>query len=231
MRILAYDTSGKNFSAALTQNGKVLAEKIISSGQTHAKHIVPALGDVISDSGLLLQDIDMIALTIGPGSFTGLRIGLGVAKGISYALSMPVAGISTLDCLAWPFRYSEKNVHVLMDARRGEVYSATYTFRDGAIAQKTAESVCQVEEAVKRASSSDVFCGSGAYVYKDRICSAISFAMTPLNNESVIMASDIASIAEFYPQLSSFSATCDILPVYLRRSEAEINYEINNPSV
>lgn len=229
MMILAFDTSGVSFSAAVCEDDVVLAEETIVTKETHARHVMPVLERVISSAGIDISDVDLIAVSRGPGSFTGLRIGLGVAKGLSYALSLPVIGVSTLDALVWPFRNSAKRVCALVDARRGEVYAAKYFFSDGVISEKTEEVVCSPEQAVKGAEDCEIFCGSGASVYIDRIEAVLKKKIVPMNSESVIKASDIALVAV------ATAATCSdpsaVLPVYLRRSEAEINYKIYNPSV
>jgi len=229
MRILAFDTSGTTFSAALVVDNIVVADEISTTGETHARHVMPALERITA--GVNLADVDIVAVSRGPGSFTGLRIGLGIAKGLSYALSVPVIGISTLDALVWPLRNSVGRVFALVDARRGEVYASSYLFRNGRISEKAEEAVCSPEQAVNGAATGDIFCGSGAFVYSGRISTELKRKIIPINPESLIKASDIAMIAEEFADLRHCADPSGLMPVYLRRSEAEINYEIRNPSV
>lgn len=231
MKILAFDTSGGSFSAALCEKDRVLAEETIITNKTHARHVMPVIDRVLSLAGIEISELDLIAVSRGPGSFTGLRIGLGVAKGLSYALSLPVVGISTLDALVWPFRDSAKSACAIVDARRGEVYTARYNFSDGVICDKTEEMVCSPEQAVKNAEDCDLFCGSGVSAYIERMEAALEKKIVPLNIESVINASDIAFLAACKAMNNDGSDPSAILPVYLRRSEAEINFEIRNSSV
>lgn len=231
MKILAFDTSGGSFSAALCEEGVILAEETITTKETHARHVMPVIDRIISSAGIHISKVDLIAVSRGPGSFTGLRIGLGVAKGLSYALALPLVGVSALDALVWPFRNSAKAVCAIVDARRGEVYSAKFFFSCGVISHKSEEIVCSPEQAVKDAEDCDVFCGSGASVYADRIEAVIKKKFEVVNSESVIKASDIAIIAASGGMIDGCSDPAGVLPVYLRRSEAEINYEIRNPSV
>lgn len=229
MKILAFDTSGQSFSAALMEDDRIICEETFTVKETHARHIMPVLDRILLPAGGDVNVVDRIAVTIGPGSFTGIRIGLGVAKGIAFALGVPVVGVSTLDALVWPFRDSACPVYALMDARRGEVYFSKYFFSNGEIVQKTPERVCSPEKALAYAAEEEeaLFCGSGAAVYGMQIESLIKRKISLLNPESVINASDIARIAF----KSGFSSASEINPVYLRRSEAEINYEIRNSSV
>lgn len=231
MNILAFDSSGQGFSAALLSDGIVLCEETFGGAETHARHIMPVLDRVLMSSGMTARDLGSLAVTVGPGSFTGLRIGLGVAKGISHALDIPIRGISTLDAMAWRFRDSVKPVHVLLDARRGEVYTSGYVFLNGKIAEKTAEKACSPEEAVNGAFGDSLFCGSGASVYRQRIESATGFRINPLNPDSEIKASDVAVLAYLQNGVTRNQNASDIRPIYLRRSEAEINYEIRNRPV
>lgn len=231
MNILAFDSSGQGFSAALLSDGVILCEETFGGTETHARHIMPVLEKVIMTSGMTARDLSVLAVTVGPGSFTGLRIGLGVAKGISYALDIPIRGVSTLDAMAWRFRDSGNPVHVLLDARRGEVYTSGYVFLNGKISEKTAEKACTPEEAVSDASEGSVFCGSGASVFRQRIESSTGFRINPLNPDSEIRASDVAILAYLQDGAIRDQNTSEIRPIYLRRSEAEINYEIRNRPV
>lgn len=227
MKILAFDTSGQSFSAALMEDDRLICQETFTVKETHARHIMPVLDRILVSAEGDVTVVDRVAVTIGPGSFTGIRIGLGVAKGIAFALGVPVVGVSTLDALVWPFRDSACPIYALMDARRGEVYFSKYVFSNGEIAQKTPERVCSPEKAVAYAEEEALFCGSGAAVYGAQIESLIKRKISLLNPGSVINASDIARIA----LKSGFSSASEINPVYLRRSEAEINYEIRNSSV
>lgn len=231
MKILAFDTSGACFSAAIVIDGQTAASETSVKKETHAKHIMPAIENLFSLSGLFPCDIDIIAVTRGPGSFTGLRIGLGVAKGIGMAAGIPLAGISTLDALAWPLRNSGQEVYVLVDARRSEVYFSRYVFKNGKLAEKTEEKVCRPEHAVTGAEDNAIFCASGAYVYMDKIEECLGRKIRTVNNESVINASDIAMITEYEPSWCLRSDASGLLPIYIRRPEAEINYEMLNRAV
>jgi len=123
MRILALDTSTEYLSLALTLDGKVFS-KDVHAGQTHSQLILPMIGEMLSEAGIKLRELDGIAFGAGPGSFTGLRIGCGVAQGLAFGANLPVAGLSTL--LALAHGSGADKVIACLDARMGEVYHAAY---------------------------------------------------------------------------------------------------------
>lgn len=231
MKILSFDTSGKSFSAAIVIDGHISGSETLLTGETHAKQIMPAIDRLFSATGIRLSDIDMIAVTRGPGSFTGIRIGLGVAKGIGFAAGIPLAGVSTLDAMAWPLRHSASTVYVLTDARRSEVYFSRYRFRNGKLIEKSAEMAGKPDQVVEIVGDNPVFCGSGAFEYMDRIEAFLGKKIDAVNPDSIINASDIAMIAEYEASWCEITDASKLVPVYLRRSEAEINYDARYAAV
>jgi len=128
MKILALDTSTEYLSLALWQDGTVLARDL-HAGQRHAELMLPLLGEMLAEAGLVLKDMDGVAFGAGPGSFTGLRIGCGVAQGLAFGAGLPVVGVGTLLALAASSGHDK--VIACIDARMGEVYHAAYV-REGA---------------------------------------------------------------------------------------------------
>lgn len=128
MKILAFDTSTEYLSLALWRDGEVSVREQLA-GQTHSSLILPLLRELLDEAGLELADFDGIAFGAGPGSFTGLRIGCGVAQGLAYGAGLPVLGISTLMALA--ASSGEEKVIACLDARMGEVYHAAYVRQKG----------------------------------------------------------------------------------------------------
>lgn len=126
MLILALDSSTRLGSVALVRDGAPVAEYTLSVQRTHAERLLPAVDQVLRDASLSPRDLDALAVTRGPGSFTGLRIALATAKGLAYALDRPVVGVSTLDALAFGVAGWADFVCPLIDARRGEAYAAVY---------------------------------------------------------------------------------------------------------
>lgn len=128
MNILAFDTSTEYLSLALWRDGEVLAREQLA-GQTHSSLILPQLREMLDEAGLELADLDGIAFGAGPGSFTGLRIGCGVAQGLAFGAGLPVLGVSTLLALAAASGHDK--VIACLDARMGEVYHAAYLRQEG----------------------------------------------------------------------------------------------------
>jgi tRNA threonylcarbamoyladenosine biosynthesis protein TsaB len=165
MKILAVDTSGSSLSVALVEDRIIKAEMSYDSGTTHGKLLLSFVDKLLCMTGFTLQDMDGFAVTKGPGSFTGLRIGISTIKGLADAVGKPFLGVSSLDALAFQLSHSNKTILPMIDARRGEVYHACYTFCDGILKDKTPESVSAPELLADTIKEPVVIMGSGAIVY------------------------------------------------------------------
>ncbi|MEE8553621.1 MAG: tRNA (adenosine(37)-N6)-threonylcarbamoyltransferase complex dimerization subunit type 1 TsaB, partial [Desulfobacterales bacterium] len=149
MKILAVDTATKSCSVAIVDNESLLAEVTIVREQTHSKHLMEMINTVTGLSGLTVSELDGFAVTRGPGTFTGVRIGISSVKGLAVASDKPVVGVSSLDVLAMQASLSSYLICPLLDARRGEVYCARYRFRDGNLKKEIEEQVFPPEKAVR----------------------------------------------------------------------------------
>ncbi len=167
MIILAVDTASKSCSVAIASQHSVLSEITSVTQNTHSRHLMGMIESAIRLSGISKQELDGYAVTIGPGSFTGLRIGISTMKGLSEATGKPVAGISSLDALAVSFSFSVLPVCAMLDARRGEVYYAWYHFKDGAMVKKNQDSVASPESVSGNWKTPCLFVGDGAEVYRE----------------------------------------------------------------
>jgi tRNA threonylcarbamoyladenosine biosynthesis protein TsaB len=130
MRILAIETATWLASVAVADGERIVAERNQLTQGRHAAVLLPAVREVLASAGLAVRDLDLIAVSVGPGSFTGLRVGLSVAKGLSYASGVPVIGIPTLEALAHAAPAESSTVVAVLDARKGELYAAGFR-RDG----------------------------------------------------------------------------------------------------
>ncbi len=152
MFLLALSTAEQGASMALFDNNTLVFEYNLFNRQTHSKGLLPMIEQAVeSREGMTVSQIDGFVAARGPGSFTGLRIGISMVKGLARALAKPCAGISSLDGIAFRFACSQKPVCVMMDARRQEVYSAVYRFHYGTLIQKGPEMVCSPEAAIDQA--------------------------------------------------------------------------------
>ena len=126
MKILALETAAKAVSAAITENGKVLAAGYQDTGLTHSATLMPIVEGLFRNTGLAPVDVDVVAVSAGPGSFTGVRIGVSAAKGIAFAVEKPAAAVSTLAALARNLAFADGLIICAMDARRQQVYNALF---------------------------------------------------------------------------------------------------------
>jgi tRNA threonylcarbamoyladenosine biosynthesis protein TsaB len=169
MKILALDTATNSCSVAATDDGALSAELTIRKNQTHSKHLMELIHSVLEIAGFGVADLDGLAVTIGPGSFTGLRIGISTIKGLAHALDKPVVGVSTLEALAWQCGQTSYLICPLLDARKGEVYAATYRFNADQLVQKTSARAMIPEAIAEEVKSPCVFIGTGARLYRKSI--------------------------------------------------------------
>ncbi|MBF0377974.1 MAG: tRNA (adenosine(37)-N6)-threonylcarbamoyltransferase complex dimerization subunit type 1 TsaB [Desulfamplus sp.] len=231
MRILALDTAEQSSSIALVEDRVLICETFNLNKITHSKTVMEMIAHTVENSaGIKIGDLDGFVVSCGPGSFTGLRIGISVIKGLAFATSKPSAGISTLDAIAYQFIFSSIPVCVMMDAKRGEVYCAIYNFNNGRLIQKSEEVVVNPEIALSNVADINkcLFVGSGAVAFRELIQKNMSdkALFAPLF-QNCVKASVLANI--IFDNTERLSCLPDaITPVYLRRSDAEMNYERAN---
>lgn len=226
MKILAVNTSEASASVALVTDGMPVCEEFFSGGVTHSRVLMEMVHQMLTvRASVPVAEIDGLVAARGPGSFTGLRIGISVVKGIALAASKPVAGVSSLDAIAWQMSFSQRLVCVMMDARRGEVYTACYRFSGGKMTHKTREVCVTPERAVALAGESAIFAGSGALAYREQIESIArgNIGFVP-RFQNQVRASALAHAFFKSPDLFS-NDPLSLLPVYIRRSDAEIDYD------
>lgn len=156
---LAIDTATDMASIALSHGGEVMAEMTWPSGQNHTMELVPSLIHLLHQARAEIPQIDAIFVTKGPGSFTGLRVGVGTAKGLAFALGIPLVGIGTLEVEAFPHAEAGLPICPLLDAGRGEVATALYQLKRGRWLKLTEEHIITVEELCFRTITRTLFCG------------------------------------------------------------------------
>jgi tRNA threonylcarbamoyladenosine biosynthesis protein TsaB len=196
MIVLAIDTASRSCSVAVLDGNAVMAEINDVSGQTHSRHLMGMVDQAISMSVGQMAQIDGYAVTQGPGSFTGLRIGISTAKGLAEATGKPLVGVSSLQALAWQVFPSDAMVIPMLDARRKEVYSARY-IREGEIFQMVgAEQALSPEAAVEGVDTPCVLIGDGAVAYSNRLATILGNRMRlALPFQHIIRASTVAFLA------------------------------------
>ena len=171
MNILAIDTSSKYFYLAIAEDDKIKVNICRPSGRGLSRMIIPLIERALKKAGLSLKDIDCFACGLGPGSFTGLRVGLAVIKGFAFSLNKPVVGIVSLDCLAGSQFNFPGYVCPVVDARRSLVYSAIYRAKDGVLKRKGRYLLVPLKElfAKLKGRADVIFLGDGLSLYRDDI--------------------------------------------------------------
>ena len=137
MKILALETSARAVSAAVSENGRILTSGYQDTGLTHSRTLMPIVEHILKNADLKPADMDAIAVAVGPGSFTGIRIGVAAAKGLALALDKPAIGVSTLAAMARNVAFADGLVVCAMDARRSQVYNATFSAEGGVLTRLT----------------------------------------------------------------------------------------------
>ncbi|MDI6688117.1 MAG: tRNA (adenosine(37)-N6)-threonylcarbamoyltransferase complex dimerization subunit type 1 TsaB [Desulfobacterales bacterium] len=219
MKILAVDTAVKSCSVAIIDKECVLAEVTLGIEQTHSKHLMEMINTTVKLSGVIISELDGFAVTRGPGSFTGLRIGISSIKGLAAATNKPLVGVSSLDALAMQCFFSQYLVCPLLDACRGEVYFSHYRFNGGILKKEIDEQVMPPGEAVCDINEECIFVGDGAFVYQKAIRDKLGgLAHFALPHQSTIRASTIANISMDRFENNDTDDISGFVPFYIRKS-------------
>lgn len=225
MKIAAFDTSTGAGSVAIMEGDSLVSEIVAGKVGAHSEWLMQSFHGLVKDAGISVRDIGLFAVAVGPGSFTGLRIGVSAVKGLAWAAEKKVVAVSTLEALAMNLRYTDMHICPMLDARKGEVYAALYSFSGGGLTSIFKESVVtpdalfkSVEDAAQGASVA--FLGNGAEVYHEAIKKSVKnsvIAPQPLWN---VRASNVGLLA--FERADTAVDPESLVPVYLRKSEAEI---------
>ncbi|MCQ2518398.1 MAG: tRNA (adenosine(37)-N6)-threonylcarbamoyltransferase complex dimerization subunit type 1 TsaB [Lachnospiraceae bacterium] len=241
MKILALDSSGIPASVALLEDNVLKAEYTINHKKTHSQTLLPMLDEIKNMTELELDSVDAIALTAGPGSFTGLRIGSATAKGIGLALSKPLIAVPTVDAIAYGMYGTESLICPIMDARRNQVYTGVYEFVN---AQDKPEGIyvtgdehgyefivrmpqCAVDIAelcdrLNEFNRPVVMCGDGVPVFKDRLNELLKVPYTfAPSHLSLQKAGSVATLGAIMYRKGMTQTAAEHSPEYLRLSQAE----------
>lgn len=224
MKILAIETSAKSVSAAVVENGVPLASAYQNMGLTHSRTLMPLVDGMLSAAGLRVRDMDLLAAANGPGSFTGLRIGVSALKGLAWALEKPCCGVSTLAAMARNLAHMEGLIICAMDARRNQVYNALFLAQDGVLTRQCPDraiGLAELAEEIKNRPEPKFVVGDGAGLcYNHLLEQDVPCRMAP---PQLVMqnAVGVALAAEEMAAAGQVTTSRDLVPVYLRLSQAE----------
>lgn len=221
MRILAVDASTSVNATAVCVNGALQAETYADCGRAHSERLMDAVAWVLREAGLELRELDAIAASIGPGSFTGLRVGVAACKGLALGAGIPLIGVPTLDAMARLAAGAEGLVVPLLDAKMGEVFGARYRFSGGDRVKERDDAVAPVEALLEGLTGRTFFLGDGAQLYADRIRACVPDAAFAPQMLSMPRASAVALEAEAIARSGPLPDSDAVAPVYLRLSQPE----------
>ena len=224
MKILALDTATNSCSVAIMDAGVVIAELNSANNQTHSKHLMTMIDTVCNLGKLKITAMDGFAVTLGPGSFTGLRIGISTVKALAWSLKKPVVGISSLDALAWQCVPGPNPICTLLDARKQEVYCCRYHYENGELKKDSPEQVLALADAISGISQPCLFVGNGATLYEKEINAGLGeLALFAGRNHDTIRASSVAGLSVDRFIRNQTDDVALLVPHYVRKSDAELH--------
>lgn len=227
MNILALDTSALTASVAIFKDGVSVFENNITCALTHSETLMPMIDYALKSVKLTPKDIDVYAVANGPGSFTGVRIGVSAVKGLAYAAGKKVFGVNTLLALACNLSFYEGvDISPVMDARRGQVYNAVYSFENGRAVEKIAPRALSVEELCGGITEKTYFVGDGVRVYEDRIKALLGDRALFAPAHLVLQKAASSAYAALCAGEKNYISPEALEVVYLRKSQAEREKEI-----
>jgi tRNA threonylcarbamoyladenosine biosynthesis protein TsaB len=230
MKILSLETSTMLGGVAiLDETEGLIAETRLNVKTTHSERLLTAVNNTLTQSEMTLDDIDVFAVAIGPGSFTGLRIGLSTVKGLSYATGKAVVTIPTLDAFAWNFPCSMYPVCLMLDARKGEVYTAVYKWEDNVFRTVMECVSVRPETVLEQLPGKILFAGEGANLYRGKILDIMKErAVFAAFDKMVPSPATVATLGIARATRGEYALLSKTVPFYVRKSEAEVKWSEKN---
>jgi tRNA threonylcarbamoyladenosine biosynthesis protein TsaB len=226
MLILGIETSTKTGSVALVSDEGVIAQYSLNIEVTHSERLMATVDRVLTDTGTTIAEIDGYAVAVGPGSFTGLRIGISAVKGLALVTDKPVAAVPTLQALAWNLPYAGYPVCPLLDARKKEVYAALYKHDGAALVQMLPDAVISLTRLKDAIPGETIFTGEGSQIYRREIEEI--FGTRALFAPRTASLPSAAAVGEIGLDMIRVGKPVDpdtLTPKYIRRPEAEVAWE------
>ena len=224
MRILAFETSAKAGSVALWEDHRLVAESYQNTGLTHSQTVMAMARDLLKSCGVTAQQVDAVAVAAGPGSFTGVRIGVAAAKGFAWGGEKPCYGVSTLEAMALGLGIHSGYVLPVMDARRSQVYTALFYAENGCLRRITEDraiALSQLEEEIKDLKEPIFLVGDGSELCYRTLGPAVSRLVLPPEHRMHQRAVGVALAAQKLIEAGDPGNGAALTPNYLRLSQAE----------
>ena len=229
MKILGIDTSTMSANVAVLEDDKLICEYTINTKKTHSQKLMPMIENMLKLSEIEIKEIDAIAICVGPGSFTGLRIGMATAKAMAHVNNIPLIGVDSLEILGANIDNCNKKICAILDAQRNQFYTNIYKLEYNKIQALQSEiEIMPIDNLLEKLSSSEeewVIVGEAVYKYKEKIDVKSNITMSsPSNN--ITKASSLCVVArDKFEQNIDVHNCYDINPMYIRKSQAEEQYE------
>ncbi len=229
MKILAIDSCSNVATAALVEDDALIAQFSLNNKTTHSTKLLPQIEYMMKNAEAEFSDIDLFAVTIGPGSFTGERIGVATAKALAHAVNKPIVGVSALMSMAYNIKYTDYLICPIMDARREQVYTATFKWENDTLITVNNDRAMALDELLDEINENVIFLGDGVPVFKEKIAERLGDKahFAPAN----LMHINGGGVAEAAKSEYKKGNACDyasLVPTYLRLSQAEREYNDRN---
>lgn len=224
MLTLAFETSAKAASVALVADGKLLGESYQNTGMTHSQTLMVMAEDVLRTAGKTVTDVTAVAVANGPGSFTGVRIGVAAAKGIAWGRELPCYGVSTLEAMALSLGAYQGYVCPVMDARRAQVYNALFYVNHGTLERRTEDraiALTDLAQEIKNLQEPIFLVGDGSILCYNTLLESVPTLVLPPEHRMHQRAVGVALLAEQMARAGEAGDGAALAPNYLRLSQAE----------
>ena len=229
MKILAIDSCSNVATAAILADGVLVGEFVLNNKVTHSTKLLPQIENMMQNADLKFTDIDLFAVTTGPGSFTGERIGVATAKALAHAVNKPMVGVSSLQSMAYNLPYTDFLLCPIMDARREQVYTATFRWQDGNLITVKEDRAMALDDLLAEINEDVIFLGDGVPVFKEKITEKLGpkahFAPTHLQQ---LRGGSVAECGLAEYNKGNACTYAELVPTYLRLSQAEREYNDRN---
>ncbi|GMT42440.1 MAG: tRNA (adenosine(37)-N6)-threonylcarbamoyltransferase complex dimerization subunit type 1 TsaB [bacterium] len=216
---LGVDTSTKCGSVALVDDKRIMGEFKSNGSKFFSRSLLEMIDKLLSRNGLELEELSGLSITLGPGSFTGIRVGLATIQGIAISKKIPIFGVSSLEAMSRCAKHKDKLLQPMLDARKDCVYFAGFDYANGTLKRRTEDSVAPINEALEREPENTVFFGDGAELHEEAILAVGGVFVRDAYDYSIAAGAAISAQEKNDPR-KKVGAEC-LKPNYIRRSPAE----------
>ena len=222
MKILGIDTSTKIATIAVIDEEKVLGEYTLNQEMSHSENLIPMIKELLNNLYIKIEDIDLYGVAIGPGSFTGLRIGVAAVKSLAHLFNKPIVGVSTLQGMAYNLPHN-KVVVPMIDARRDRVYTGVYSWENGILKTIKADDVVEMEVLLEELKDYETIAvnGDGSILYKDRLKDTLKNVNFSTKGQNICKATSICELALLKYHNGEVDDFYTLAPEYLRETQAQ----------